>query len=54
MAPDPRLAGTPIEVADVDVEERKIEVDGLPTRYLMAGEGPPLLLLHALGESALD
>ncbi len=36
------------------IEERKIEVDGLPTRYLRAGEGPPLLLLHALGESALD
>jgi 2-hydroxy-6-oxonona-2,4-dienedioate hydrolase len=36
------------------VEERRIEVDGLPTRYLEAGEGPPLVLLHALGESALD
>lgn len=36
------------------VEEREIEVDGLLTRYLTAGEGPPLLLLHALGESALD
>ena len=35
-------------------EERKITVEGLPTRYLTAGEGPPLLLLHALGESALD
>ena len=36
------------------VEERRIEVDGLPIRYLEAGEGPPLVLLHALGESALD
>ncbi len=36
------------------VEERKTEADGLLTRYLTAGEGPPLLLLHALGESALD
>lgn len=36
------------------VEEQKIEVDGLLTRYLTAGEGSPLLLLHALGESALD
>ena len=36
------------------VEEQKIEVDGLLTRYLTAGEGPPLVLLHALGESALD
>lgn len=33
---------------------QEIEVDGLRTRYLTAGEGPPLLLLHALGESALD
>ncbi len=36
------------------VEERKIEVDGLLTRYLTAGEGAPLVLLHALGESVLD
>ena len=36
------------------VEERKTEADGLLIRYLTAGEGPPLLLLHALGESALD
>jgi pimeloyl-ACP methyl ester carboxylesterase len=38
----------------VTVEEQQIEVDGLLTHYLAAGEGPPLLLLHALGESALD
>jgi 4,5:9,10-diseco-3-hydroxy-5,9,17-trioxoandrosta-1(10),2-diene-4-oate hydrolase len=38
----------------VAVEERKIEVDGLLTRYLTAGEGAPLVLLHALGESVLD
>jgi 4,5:9,10-diseco-3-hydroxy-5,9,17-trioxoandrosta-1(10),2-diene-4-oate hydrolase len=38
----------------LNVKKRKIEVDGLPTHYLMAGEGPPLLLLHALGESVLD
>ena len=36
------------------IEEQRIEVEGLPTRYLVAGEGPPLLLLHALGESAFD
>jgi 2-hydroxy-6-oxonona-2,4-dienedioate hydrolase len=29
-------------------------VEGLPTRYLMAGEGPPLLLLHGVGDNALD
>ncbi len=36
------------------VEERSIEVDRFPIRYLEAGEGTPLVLLHALGESALD
>ena len=35
-------------------EERRIEVGGLPTRYLEAGAGEPLVLLHALGESASD
>ena len=34
--------------------ERRIEVGGLPTRYLEAGEGEPLVLLHALGESGSD
>jgi pimeloyl-ACP methyl ester carboxylesterase len=38
----------------VVVEERRIEVGGLPTRYLEAGTGPPPVLLHALGESAFD
>ncbi len=36
------------------VEERSLEADGSPVRYLTAGEGPPLVLLHALGESAFD
>ncbi len=36
------------------IEERTIRVEGLPVRYLTAGEGSPLVLLHALGESALD
>src|ERR671911_319451 len=38
----------------VVVEERRIEVGGLSTRYLEAGAGEPLVLLHALGESAFD
>jgi pimeloyl-ACP methyl ester carboxylesterase len=38
----------------VVVEEQKIEVEGLPTRYLTAGEGPPLLLLHGVGDNAFD
>lgn len=36
------------------VEEQRIEVQGLSTRYRAAGEGPPLLLLHGVGENALD
>ena len=36
------------------VEERKIEVEGLPTRYLTAGGGSPLLLLHGVGDNAFD
>jgi pimeloyl-ACP methyl ester carboxylesterase len=38
----------------VTVDEQSIDVGGLSVCYLMAGEGPPLVLLHALGESALD
>lgn len=39
---------------NVIIEEQNINVDGLPVRYLTGGEGSPLVLLHALGESALD
>jgi len=35
-------------------EVRNIEVKGLPTRYLTAGAGPPLVMLHGAGDSALD
>jgi hypothetical protein len=28
------------------VEERDVEVEGSPIRYLTAGMGPPLVLLH--------
>ena len=36
-------------------EEQKIEVEGLPTRYLRAGTmGPPLVLLHGVGDNAFD
>jgi 4,5:9,10-diseco-3-hydroxy-5,9,17-trioxoandrosta-1(10),2-diene-4-oate hydrolase len=38
----------------VVVEERRIEVDGLSTRYTTAGEGPPMVLLHGAGDNALD
>jgi 2-hydroxy-6-oxonona-2,4-dienedioate hydrolase len=36
------------------VVEERAEVGGRPARYLTAGEGPSLVLLHALGENALD
>ena len=38
------------------MREHRIDVDGLPTRYLAAGEdgGPPLILLHGVGDNALD
>lgn len=32
--------------------EKTIEVEGLSTRYLTAGEGPPLVLLHGVGTSS--
>lgn len=35
------------------VEEQSVEVDGLPIRYLSAGEGPPLVL-HGAGDNTLD
>ena len=38
----------------VTIDEREIAVAGLPAHYLVAGEGPPLLLLHGDGESAHD
>jgi len=38
----------------VVVQEHTIEVDGLPIRYLTAGTGPPLVLLHGAGDNALD
>jgi 4,5:9,10-diseco-3-hydroxy-5,9,17-trioxoandrosta-1(10),2-diene-4-oate hydrolase len=39
---------------NVAVEEQNLRVDGLPIRYLSAGEGPPLVLLHGAGDNALD
>jgi len=39
---------------NVAVEEQNVEIDGLPIRYLAAGEGPPLILLHGAGDNSLD
>lgn len=36
------------------VEEHNVEVDGLTIRYIAAGEGLPLLLLHGAGDNSLD
>ena len=36
------------------IEEQSIEAERLPTRYLKAGEGRPLVLLHGVGDNALD
>jgi 4,5:9,10-diseco-3-hydroxy-5,9,17-trioxoandrosta-1(10),2-diene-4-oate hydrolase len=36
-------------------EEQRIEVEGVPTRYLRAGTtGPTLVLLHGVGDNAFD
>lgn len=40
--------------ASAVVEERRIVVAGLSTRYLAAGDGPPLVLLHGDGDSAVS
>ena len=35
-------------------KQRSIDVEGLRTRYLKAGEGPPLVLLHGVGTSSSE
>jgi pimeloyl-ACP methyl ester carboxylesterase len=34
--------------------EESMNVRGQPVHYLTSGEGPPLVLLHAFGDNALD
>lgn len=36
------------------LREQRVEVGGRTVRYLTAGDGPPVVMLHALGENALD
>jgi pimeloyl-ACP methyl ester carboxylesterase len=38
----------------MEFEERFCEVEGRRVRYLQAGAGPPLVLVHAAGDSAAD
>ncbi len=37
---------------DVDVDDQRLELAGIATSLLVAGEGPPLVLLHGPGEFA--
>src|SRR5215203_4829172 len=39
---------------NVTVEKQDVEIDWMPIRYLAAGEGPPVVLLHGAGDNALD
>jgi pimeloyl-ACP methyl ester carboxylesterase len=39
---------------NVTVEKQDVEIDGMPVRYLAAGEGSPVVLLHGAGDNALD
>ena len=39
---------------NVAVKEQNVEVDGFSIRYLSAGQGPPLVLLHGAGNNSLD
>jgi hypothetical protein len=56
--PDAILREGAVEIPERDThataKERRVEADGLPLRYLVAGEGPPLVLLHGAGDNSLD
>ncbi|MDP9426920.1 MAG: alpha/beta fold hydrolase [Actinomycetota bacterium] len=38
----------------MSVEKRRVDVAGSPTQYMTVGEGPPIVLLHGIGTSALE
>jgi len=40
-------------LATIPVEERKIQLAGIPTTFLEGGEGPPVILLHSPGETSI-
>ncbi|MEV4581556.1 alpha/beta hydrolase [Nonomuraea jabiensis] len=39
---------------DIRFEERRVEADGFTVRYVEAGDGPPLVMLHGAGGLALN
>ena len=45
---------TEVGKVSVAVEAHNVEIDGLSIRYLAAGEGPPMVLLHGAGDNSLD
>ena len=45
---------TEVGKVNAAVEAQNVEIDGLSIRYLAAGEGPPLVLLHGAGDNSLD
>lgn len=40
-----------VRAPDVDLEQHRVEVEGLTVPYLARGEGDPVVLLHGNGES---
>lgn len=41
-------------LAGIPVRERRMDLAGIPTTVLSGGEGPPIVLLHGPGESAVN
>lgn len=41
-------------LAGIPVEERRMRLVGIPTTVLFGGKGPPIVLLHGPGESAVN
>jgi pimeloyl-ACP methyl ester carboxylesterase len=39
---------------NASLADRTIDVEGLPTRYLTAGSGPALVLVHGVGTSTSE
>src|SRR4028118_890216 len=43
---------TEVGRVNVAVEAHNVEIDGLSIRYLTAGAGPPMVLLHGAGDNS--